>query len=153
VTTPTDLAARLDKASRHLAVVEEVARDLHKAVELGIDVADVARLGRLLDAATSDWVRNTPAMDPGPVASALATCNGVAYSLAGHAKAAVGFSAMSHHSAWKSRWENVWSEWMRALQWRDRVLATSGLHLSHRVESDQDDEPADPRPMRVRPDQ
>jgi hypothetical protein len=142
VTKPTDLAARLDKASHRLAVVEETARELHKAVDLGIDVADVARLGRQLDAATSDWVRAADFLEPGPVASAFAACNGVAFSLAGHAKAAVGFSAMAHRGAWKSRWDNVWSEWLRVLQWRDGVLATSGLRLAHRVESDQVDEPS-----------
>jgi hypothetical protein len=138
VTKATDLAAQLDKASRRLAVVEETARELHKAVELNIDVAEVARLGRQLDAATSDWASAAAFLDPGPVASAFATCNGVAFSLAGHAKAAVGFSAMANRGAWKSRWDNVWSEWLRAMQWRDRVLATSGLRLAHRVESDQD---------------
>jgi hypothetical protein len=142
VTKPLDLTARLDKASHRLAVVEETARELHKAVDLNIDVADVARLGRELDAATSDWARASDFLEPGQVASAFATCNGVAFSLAGHAKAAVGFSAMSNRGAWKSRWDNVWSEWLRVLQWRDRVLASSGLRLAHRVLSDQADEPA-----------
>ena len=142
MTKPKDLAARLDKASHRLSIVEETARELHKAVDLGVDVGDVARLGRQLDAATSDWVRAAAFLEPGPVASAFTACNGVAFSLAGHAKAAVGFSAMANRSAWKSRWDNVWSEWLRVLQWRDGVLATSGLRLSHRVESDQVDEPA-----------
>jgi hypothetical protein len=142
VTKPMDLEARLSNASHRLAVVEETARELHKAVELGIDVADVARLGRELDTATGDWVRATTFLQPGPVASAFTVCNGVAFSLAGHAKAAVGFSAMSNRGAWKSRWDNVWSEWLRVLQWRDSVLATAGLRLAHRVESDQVDEPA-----------
>jgi hypothetical protein len=143
VTQSTDLQASLDAASGRLSSVEQLARDLHKAVELGIDVSDVARLGKVLDAATSDWVAASSFLPPGDVASAFTTCNGVAFSLAGHAKAAVGFSAMANRATWKSRWDQVWGEWKRAVLWRDRVLELAGLHLAHRVDGDQAD-PTDP---------
>ena len=140
-----DLQARLGVASRRLARVEELARELNKAVELGIDVSEVARLGKELDDATSEWALASAFLPPGEVASAFATCNGVAFSLAGHAKAAVGFSAMAHRSTWKARWDQVWSEWLRALLWRDRILDAAALSLPHRADGDHD-EPLEPRP-------
>lgn len=132
----SNVQAQLDRATRRLMVVEETAQELQKAVEIGIDVGEVALLGRQLDASASDWVHSSSFLDDlGAVTTAFSTCNGLAFSLAGHAKAAVGFNAMSHRPAWKSRWDNVWSEWERALTWRDQVLAEHGLRLLHRIES------------------
>jgi hypothetical protein len=140
VTDLSDLQPQLDRAGPRLTAVEEAAGELRKSVEVGIDVSEVALLGRRLDATASDWVRSSSFLDDlGAVTGAFATCNGLAFSLAGHAKAAVGFSAMSHRSQWKSRWDNVWSEWDRALKWRDQVLAEHGLRVAHRVASDRAD--------------
>jgi hypothetical protein len=136
VTDAATLQAALNRSGHLLAHVEEGARSLHKEVDVGIDVAEIARLGKQLDAKVGDWVRASAFLDEDPIGRAFATCNGVAFSLAGHAKAAVGFSAMANRGSWKSRWDNVWSEWRRALAWRDQALETRGLHLAHRVASD-----------------
>jgi hypothetical protein len=144
VPASNELQARLHVASRRLVRVEELACELNKAVELGIDVSEVARLGKDLDDATSEWVVASSFLPPGEVSGAFATCNGVAFSLAGHAKAAVGFSAMANRATWKARWDQVWSEWLRALLWRDHVLEGEALALPHRAEGDQA-EPLEPR--------
>jgi hypothetical protein len=57
-------------------------------------------------------------------------------------RSVAGFSAMADRNAWKSRWDDVWSEWLRALQRRDQVLSDAGLRFAHRVESVQADAPA-----------
>jgi len=132
VTGDKDVQMQLNAVDRQLAAIEETARDLHKAVDVGIDVAEVALIGRQLDAKLRDWVRGSTFLGNGELARSFATCNGVGFSLAGHAEASVGFNAMSNRASWKARWDNVWSEWLRALAWRDQVLEAAGLTLEHR---------------------
>jgi hypothetical protein len=59
--------------------------------------------------------------------------------------AAVGFSSMANRSTWKSRWDQVWAEWLQALGWRDQVLASEGLRLAHRDEPSQTEQAAPTR--------
>ena len=124
-----DVQRALRSASPRLVVLEDTAAELAKQVDLGVDVAEIARLGRLLDSQVVEWVEVSTFPQPDPVRHAFTTCNGIAFSLAGHARAAVGFGSMANRSAWKSRWDNVWGEWQRALLWLDRVLGESGLSL------------------------
>ncbi len=140
MTEDRDLQSALDRSSPRLIALEETARELSKAVEVGVEVSDVASLGRKLDGVAADWVRGSSFLDDrGEITAVFATCNGLAFALAGHAKAAVGFSAMANRPGWKSRWDNVWSEWERAMKFRDHVLAEHGLELRHRVTSDRAD--------------
>jgi len=54
VPQPHELQGRLDEVAPVLLAVEERALELHKAVDIGIDVGEIARLGRALDAAVTE---------------------------------------------------------------------------------------------------
>ena len=52
--------------------------------------------------------------------------------------ASVGFGSMAQRTTWKSRWDNVWSGWLRTLARRDQVLEQAGLSLLHGRKDAQD---------------
>lgn len=135
---PHELQGRLDEVAPVLLAVEERALELHKAVDIGIDVGEIARLGRALDAAVTECTQATSFLEPGPLATAFASCSGLAHSVAGHAMASVGFGSMAQRTTWKSRWDNVWSGWLRTLARRDQVLEQAGLSLLHGRKDAQD---------------